>query len=712
MYSRIIQMHDELTARLAGKSFSSLSEDAQLKYCRQKLELGALAYAEYEKLKSNPEQALIAAELYFIATWTRSNKAVIARTSNSINLVSLAISFDKQAQPEVLFKKGICYLLGIAGYAQSNQTAYELFVLAAEGNYSGAAWFAGWMHDLKKIKSAQAQLAVFWYRKAAEKQGCALGQNSLGVVYYNGKGVEEDNEKAATWYRKAAEQGFATGQFNLGTMYEKGLGVEKNAKEATSWYRHAAEQGYPDAQSHLGYLYHHGTGIVNDDKEAVIWYQKAADQEYALAQYNLGVVYYNGKGVAKNEKEAASWFRKAANQEYAMAQNELGVLYSKGTGVERDAKEAVFWFRKAAEQKFDMAQSNLAAMYDTGTGVEKDEKEAASLYRKAAEQGYAIAQYNLGKMYKDGAGGLAKDDWSAARWWYYAAENNHVDAQQKLSPSHNGLTIFTTYYQALHTQDHQSFADLLCNHIKIVEVIRTDIEEPLIDNDKMSKRISIMIDQLNPKILPDHYHNLINTINIQQALAYNKRAIRMASPENKTVPELMRFFDKIDFSNTPQANIQPLIHLLIESWYAASNLYLSEESNRLVNYLVKLIHKCSASEEKLGTYMMSQCLAIITKDRLGSDYTADLNKTISNEKLCMLFLMLESRQYSSDEINNMLKVNVITKKIDLSKKPAVPLIISGIIPGIINASIFSQTNDSNHLPKRESDEPTQPNITQ
>ncbi len=44
-------------------------------------------------------------------------------------------------------------------------------------------------------------------RKAAE-QGHADAQYFLGHCYHNGKGVEQDDVKAAEWWRKAADQGF------------------------------------------------------------------------------------------------------------------------------------------------------------------------------------------------------------------------------------------------------------------------------------------------------------------------------------------------------------------------------------------------------------------------------------------------------------------------------------------------------------------------
>ena len=87
------------------------------------------------------------------------------------------------------------------------------------------------------------------------EQGNAEVQNLLGEMYFLGKGVKQDYQKAAEWYRKAAEQGRANSQYNLGFMYENGQGVKQDFQEAAKWYRlaakwyrKAAEQGRANSQ--------------------------------------------------------------------------------------------------------------------------------------------------------------------------------------------------------------------------------------------------------------------------------------------------------------------------------------------------------------------------------------------------------------------------------------------------------------------------------
>ena len=52
-------------------------------------------------------------------------------------------------------------------------------------------------------------------------------------------------------FKVAAEKGDAIAQFNLGLSYYHGNGVPQDNTQAVYWYREAAEQGHPDAKEIL-----------------------------------------------------------------------------------------------------------------------------------------------------------------------------------------------------------------------------------------------------------------------------------------------------------------------------------------------------------------------------------------------------------------------------------------------------------------------------
>jgi uncharacterized protein len=149
-------------------------------------------------------------------------------------------------------------------------------------------------------------------------------------------------------FRLLADQGHAVAQYDLGLMYFNGQGVQRDFTEAVKWFRLAADKGHAGAKSNLGAMYLSGQGVPQNVAEAVRLYRLAAGQGYAIAQHNLGAMYLSGQGVAQDYVEAARWFRLAAEQGYASAQFGLGVLYEDGQGVAQDYVRAHMWYNLAS----------------------------------------------------------------------------------------------------------------------------------------------------------------------------------------------------------------------------------------------------------------------------------------------------------------------------------------------------------------------------
>ena len=124
--------------------------------------------------------------------------------------------------------------------------------------------------------------------KALAEKGDAMAQNSLGMKYYHGEEVAEDNTEAMKWYHRAAEQGHGEAQYHLGAMYEDGRGVLENGKEAVKWYLAAAEQGNALSQYYLGMMYYDGAGVERNYVTAYAWWLIAD---------------YNGNAYARNARE-------------------------------------------------------------------------------------------------------------------------------------------------------------------------------------------------------------------------------------------------------------------------------------------------------------------------------------------------------------------------------------------------------------------------
>ncbi len=78
-------------------------------------------------------------------------------------------------------------------------------------------------------------------RSLAETSNHAIAQYYVARMYHEGKGVGQNDEAAAKWFRRAAEQRVSQAQYHLGDLYFKGKGLPKDYEYAYAWYRVGAE---------------------------------------------------------------------------------------------------------------------------------------------------------------------------------------------------------------------------------------------------------------------------------------------------------------------------------------------------------------------------------------------------------------------------------------------------------------------------------------
>lgn len=104
----------------------------------------------------------------------------------------------------------------------------------------------------------------------------------LGYAYANGDfhglTLARNDEKAATWLRRAADTGHARARYMLGLSYSRGWGVRQDDTEAERWFVLAASQDYAPACFHLAWMYHKGEGVAHDAARAQALMARAADR--------------------------------------------------------------------------------------------------------------------------------------------------------------------------------------------------------------------------------------------------------------------------------------------------------------------------------------------------------------------------------------------------------------------------------------------------
>jgi len=148
------------------------------------------------------------------------------------------------------------------------------FVLLSMACFASPAW-ADFKAGEKAYHRGDYAMALHEWQPLA-KQGQAVAQYNLGLLYANGRGVPKDDAQARQWYEKAALQGHADAQVNLGSLYDYGRGGPQDFMMAVRWYRRSADQGNDLAQRRLGLLYERGDGVPKDYVQAYMWYKLGA----------------------------------------------------------------------------------------------------------------------------------------------------------------------------------------------------------------------------------------------------------------------------------------------------------------------------------------------------------------------------------------------------------------------------------------------------
>ena len=116
----------------------------------------------------------------------------------------------EQKEPFALYNLGILYANGLGGVEHDQFKAHEYFLEAAIREVVPAMYEVALMLERGLGCVANASEAAFWYEEGA-KRGDAKCFNNLGVLYKDGTGVIQDNQRAFICFQRAADAGLPEG---------------------------------------------------------------------------------------------------------------------------------------------------------------------------------------------------------------------------------------------------------------------------------------------------------------------------------------------------------------------------------------------------------------------------------------------------------------------------------------------------------------------
>ena len=165
---------------------------------------------------------------------------------------------------EDLYQKGINYYDGINGVEQNKEKGLSLLKKSAGKGYDRAYYLLG----VIAMKDQKMEECVVNYDKALELGESANAKMLGNSFYYGLNGFPEDDALAARYYLKAVDLNAADNEvyLNLGILFYNGNGVDLDYGKAATCFQRAADMDDPTALYNLAICYYNGKGVaVNRD---------------------------------------------------------------------------------------------------------------------------------------------------------------------------------------------------------------------------------------------------------------------------------------------------------------------------------------------------------------------------------------------------------------------------------------------------------------
>ena len=255
---------------------------------------------------------------------------------------------------------------------------------------------------------------------------------NIGLLYYQGKGMEQNYDSAFVHFEKAQElnksliAGYAE-------MIEFGLGTNKDPGYALTCYEEgisAGEDFYEKAYA-LRYVIQH---MINNDLN-----------EEAYKNYQMYIITCSAKN---DEKGSLKYLKASSDAGFVPAMCSYASYLRQGELVEKNLEEAVRLCKVASDAGYLPAMFNYVYTYnlfDNSITLEEQFK----LYKKSADLGFPMSQTTVGAYYYNGWGVKANIE-EAYKWNFIAAKQG--EKQAKINLQNIGVNLSKEQRDALEVE--------------------------------------------------------------------------------------------------------------------------------------------------------------------------------------------------------------------------------------------------------------------
>ena len=148
-----------------------------------------------------------------------------------------------------------------------------------------------------------------FHKRRGERFYCIQNEDSSDHYLWMGKEEKEKGDflKAKEHFEKSSDK---EALFHLGMIHFEGLGIEKDIKKGIEYFEKAAEMGELSSINNLIHIYFEGkNGVPVNSVKGIHYLELSASYGVVNSINNLGVYYLEGKHVPKNFKKALHYFK-------------------------------------------------------------------------------------------------------------------------------------------------------------------------------------------------------------------------------------------------------------------------------------------------------------------------------------------------------------------------------------------------------------------
>ncbi len=216
----------------------------------------------------------------------------------------------------------------------------------------------------------------------------------LGTMYYDGKGVEKDTEKAFDCFSRSAKMNNPNALYAMGKYYSDKTMHYYDPEQAEIYFKAAIHEGNDYAYTALAYLYMDETSSIYDLDKGVKILQKISDENIS-AKYTLGKIYITKDFPYFNITKGIDLLQECISEGNANAIYQLGKLYTDRTGELYDIRKGIHYLELAAQKENSYAMIKLGNIYLWGKhepDINRNEELGLKYLNDAMEHGNDCAK--------------------------------------------------------------------------------------------------------------------------------------------------------------------------------------------------------------------------------------------------------------------------------------------------------------------------------